>query len=80
MACSMMTDDGSQVEPTRPMTFSDEEILRTRDLHLSRLRTMGMTWRQIGLYFDISDRAAKKRWDRIPASAHAYYSRSGTSA
>ncbi len=78
MAC--VDEYGSMTEPTRPMTPSDDEIERSRDITIVRLRSRNLPWRKIGKYLGMSHEGVRHRYKRIPAEAREHYSRSAALA
>ena len=66
---------GEQCTPTLPMKLSAEEILRSQDITIVRMRKRNLSWRAIGRYLNLSHTHARRRYYGIPTEAREHYAR-----
>ena len=60
------SERGDEIEPLKPMSVSDDEAMRFRDLAIVRLRKKKLSWRRIGKCLNMAPSHAIYRYRKIP--------------
>lgn len=52
-----------------------EQVEKSRDIAIVRMRHQNHSWRVIGAFVGMSNRGVQKRWERIPEAVREHYRR-----